>query len=101
MAKYSKSDDLCISCLHIVRDKQAVLSVSRPGGDWIFLCSSDHHYEDDNTDKLVTIHWQHLLDNDQSLSEIQKMLLIDYTADRKYLGDDWKIYYDPDEKDDS
>ena len=102
MPSYSKSNDLCISCVHIVNNNEPVNCISYSGGDWVLLCGRNHHYSDDekisnDTEELITIHHHHLTEKDESLVEIMDKLSIDYTAERKDKYSEWKIYHDPDE----
>jgi hypothetical protein len=93
MPSYSPDPSLCISCTHIVNLRHDVLYVSYSGGDWVIVCDDPSHQNGDN---LITIHHQHLVDRDYSIKEVMDILKIDQTAERKFVGDAWNIYEDPD-----
>ena len=102
MPSYSPSPDLCISCIHVVYDKDPINCVSYSGGDWVLFCGRRHHYSDDPTvskdeEELVTIHLHHLVERQPELLDIIEKLDVDYTAERKDAGSEWVIYHDPDE----
>lgn len=54
-------------CEHIFMDERPILYVTRPEGDWCFLCG-DEHPEDASSYRVVGMN--HILERDQSLTRI-------------------------------
>lgn len=60
--------------------------VSRPEGDWCFLCGKEH---DDDASSYRVVGIGHLFDQDPSLKEL-KELPEDWEAERENPGSKWK-----------
>lgn len=73
-----------------------MLCVSRSGGDWVLLCGDPVHYSDEIDDSLITIHWSHLVERDETLKPIIETLKVDFTCERKAINGEWHTYFDPD-----
>jgi hypothetical protein len=54
-------------CIHVFDQTKPVLLVSRPDGDWCFLCGEEHP---ENPDFYRVGGIGHVLDNDTSLREV-------------------------------
>jgi hypothetical protein len=72
-------------CIHVFGRKKPVLLVSRPDGDWCFLCGESH--EDDAPNYRV-VGLGHVLDDDQSLFSILD-LPVDCEAERATVDSPW------------
>lgn len=72
-------------CTHVFEGIAPVLLVSRPEGDWCFLCGQVHA-DDSSAYRVVGI--KHLLDEDESLNELED-LLPDWEAERSSTADNW------------
>jgi hypothetical protein len=90
---------LCISCTHVVEDGDSVMVVSHSGGDWVLLCGHTGHGQDEDDETLRILHWQHLVDRDPSLEDMIPALEVDYSAERRAVGGEWRIFFDPDTDD--
>ena len=86
MNKIEPSNLGVIVCNHIFRDERPILYVSRPEGEWQFMCGEGDHTASDG--HLVGV--GHLTDRDPSLNELID-LQPDYEADRKSIDDPWVI----------
>ena len=73
-------------CLHVFRGERPVLLVSRPDGDWCFLCG-DAHENDASAYRVVGI--GHVLDRDQELRQALD-LPPDWDAERGAVGQPWE-----------
>lgn len=65
-----------------------------------FCCAAntDHgHDGDDGTLRLL--HWQHLVDRDPSLEDMIPVLEVDYSAERRAVGAEWRMFLGPDTDD--
>jgi hypothetical protein len=62
-----------------------VLLVSRPEGDWCFLCGAVHP---DNASQYHVVGMGHLFERDKSLSQLRD-LPADWEAERAALGSRW------------
>jgi hypothetical protein len=81
-------------CNHVFDHTRPVLLVSRPDGDWCFLCG-EQHPDDSSAYEVVGI--CHVLDSDSSLAELHD-LPSNWEAERKKVGQDWiRIPYIPSE----
>lgn len=72
-------------CIHVFEGSSPVKLVSRPDGDWCFLCGEEHD-EDASSYRVVGI--GHTFDKDPSLTELQD-LPEDWEAERENLGAKW------------
>jgi hypothetical protein len=72
-------------CIHVFDGSARVLLVSRPEGDWCFLCGIMH---EDSPSEYRVVGMGHLFDNDQTLKEIQD-LSVDWEAERPDFGEQW------------
>jgi len=73
-------------CTHVFAGELPVLYVTRPDGDWCFLCG-DEHPKDDGS--LMVVGAGHVLDNDPTLDAILD-LQPNEEADRRELGGPWE-----------
>jgi hypothetical protein len=73
-------------CIHVFADERPVLLVSRPDGDWCFLCGDEH--DDDASDYRV-MGIGHVLERDQTLHEVAD-LRADWEAERTAVGAEWR-----------
>lgn len=80
-------------CIHVFENSRPVLLVSRPEGDWCFLCGSGHD-NDASAYKVVGI--GHILDGDTTLSGLVD-LAPNWEAEREAVGEDWIRTPIPDE----
>lgn len=71
-------------CSHIFADVTPILLVSRPEGDWCFLCGQEHGEEEHYS--LVGV--GHLLERDPSLRELAD-LEPDWEAERGAKDEPW------------
>ena len=74
-------------CSHVFDRARPILLVSRPDGDWCFLCGKDHP-EDASAYKVVGI--SHVLDEDPSLRQLGD-LPPNWDAERKRVGEAWVL----------
>lgn len=72
-------------CNHVFDHEAPVMLVSRPDGDWCFLCG-ELHGESGMEYRVVGI--EHLLSADKTLSEVSD-LLPDWEAERSEIGGKW------------
>ena len=72
-------------CLHVFDASRPVLFVSRPDGDWCFLCGAEH---EDKAANYRVVGRGHLLDRDKSLNELAD-LPSDWEAERGSIGGAW------------
>lgn len=80
-------------CTHVFEDLQAVKLVSRPDGDWCFLCGDEH---EETASSYRVVGMGHLFEKDPSLKEL-KDLPKDWEAERTQLGGEWlRTRCDPD-----
>jgi hypothetical protein len=80
-------------CDHIFDRSRPILLISRPEGDWCFLCGEDHA-DDPSNYKVVGI--GHVLDSDPSLQELGD-LPADWEAERQSVDQKWiRAPFDPD-----
>jgi hypothetical protein len=73
-------------CIHVFQGSAPALLVSRPEGDWCFLCG-EMHPDDESSYRVVGI--GHVLERDPSLDALAD-LPADWEAERKALGGKWK-----------
>jgi len=74
----------CYVCTHVF-DGGPVLYVTRPDGDWCFLCGAEHA-EDSSSYRVVGV--GHVLRADQSLTEVLD-LEPNHEAERRAVGRTW------------
>lgn len=80
-------------CTHVYEGKHPIFLVSRPEGDWCFLCGEEHD-DDASAYKVVGIH--HVLESDPSLESLSD-LQPDWEAERSGMDQPWlRTKYDPD-----
>lgn len=72
-------------CIHVFEKTRPVLLVSRPEGDWCFLCG-DVHEDDVSAIRIVGI--GHLVEYDPTLAEVLD-LEPDWDAERNGAGAKW------------
>jgi hypothetical protein len=72
-------------CIEVFQGERVVLLVSRPDGDWCFLCGADHP-EDAASFRVVGI--GHAISEDSSLSDVLD-LDVDEEAERSAVGGAW------------
>jgi hypothetical protein len=72
-------------CIHVFDGSAPVLLVSRPDGDWCFLCGAIH---DDVGSQYRVVGMSHLIEVDKSLSETLD-LESDWEAERSNVGERW------------
>lgn len=72
-------------CTHVFDNIAPVLLVSRPEGDWCFLCGAIH---DDNGSAYRVVGIGHLFEGDKSLSKLRD-LPADWEAERVSLESPW------------
>ena len=71
-------------CTHVF-DGEPVLYVTRPDGDWCFLCGADHPVE---ASSYRVVGANHVLTADQSLNEVLD-LEPNHEAERSGVGGTW------------
>lgn len=80
-------------CNHVFERERPILLVSRPEGDWCFLCGEEHE-DDAAAYKVVGI--GHVLESDSSLASLSD-LQPDWEAEREATDQPWvRTQYDPD-----
>lgn len=72
-------------CIHVFDNTRPINLVSRPDGDWCFLCGEEH---DDDASQYRVVGIGHLFDRDTSLLEL-KDLPPDWEAERAAPGGAW------------
>jgi hypothetical protein len=72
-------------CIHVFDGARPVLYVTRPDGDWCFLCGADHP---DAASSYRVVGMSHLVEGDPSLSEVLD-LDPDQEAERQAVGSTW------------
>jgi hypothetical protein len=72
-------------CIHVFERERPVLLVTRPEGDWCFLCGEEHD-EDASAYRVVGI--GHVLEHDATLSEVLD-LPPNWDAERSAPGAPW------------
>ena len=72
-------------CSHVFDQSRPVLLVSRPDGDWCFLCG-DNHPNDASAYKVVGI--GHVFAQDPSLMQVRD-LPSHWDAERRKVGEPW------------
>lgn len=72
-------------CVHVFEDRSPVLYVTRPEGDWCFLCDLVHADESASF-RVVALH--HLIERDESLLEVLD-LGVNEEAERSQVGGAW------------
>ena len=72
-------------CMHIRDGERPVLWVSRPDGDWCFLCGQSDH---GGVESYCIVGMSHLVDHDATLREVLD-LRRDREAERLVVGGRW------------
>lgn len=72
-------------CIHVFNDKSPIKLVSRPKGDWCFLCGEEH---DEVASSYRVVGIGHMFQKDPSLHELQD-LPEDWEAERENIGKKW------------
>ena len=85
MTHSSSYHDKAYVCLHIFEASGPVLLVSRPDGEWCFLCGAEH---EDTPDNYRVVGKGHILDRDPTLSELAD-LASNWEAERTSLRGAW------------
>ncbi len=73
-------------CVHVFDLQRPVLYVTRPDGDWCFLCGSDDHPDDASAYRVVGL--GHAVERDPSLAEVMN-LEPNEEAERDEVGSAW------------
>lgn len=73
------------ACTHVFEGSKPVTLVSRPDGDWCFLCGEEHK---DEASSYRVVGIGHIFDKDPSLKELRD-LPKDWEAERAQLGGEW------------
>ena len=73
------------ACVHVADRNRPVLLVSRPDGDWCFLCGALHA---DDADEYRVVGIGHEFDADPTLEEVRD-LDEDWEAERESVGGPW------------
>jgi hypothetical protein len=55
-------------CIHVFEGRRPVLLVSRPDGDWCFLCGDTDHAQSAEAYRVVGM--KHVVDQDRSLEHV-------------------------------
>jgi hypothetical protein len=72
-------------CRHVFVQSAPVLFVSRPDGDWCFLCGQQH---EQSASEYRVVGIGHILEQDQSLVNVMD-LLPDWEAERTEIDEEW------------
>ena len=72
-------------CIHVFEQTRPVLLVSRPDGDWCFLCG-DVHPDDASAYRVVGL--EHVVERDPSLEDVLD-LAPGHEAERRVPGEAW------------
>ena len=72
-------------CSHVFNGSKPVMLVSRPEGDWCFLCGEEH---EDDASAYAVVGIGHVLDSDPSLLQLHD-LPPDWDAERRGVGLNW------------
>lgn len=80
-------------CIHVFENIRPILLVSRPAGDWCFLCGAEH---DNDASAYRAVGIGHLLGQDTSLSGLVD-LAPNWEAEREAVDKDWVRTPIPDE----
>lgn len=72
-------------CIHVFEGSAPVMLVSRPDGDWCFLCGQTH---DDKAASYRVIGIGHIIERDESLSILDD-LNENYEAERGSMNGAW------------
>jgi hypothetical protein len=75
----------CFVCIHVFQNTRPVLLVSRPDGDWCFLCGDAHPNE---ASSYSAVGIGDILERDAALLELQD-LEVDWEAERQAVGKPW------------
>ena len=83
------------ACVHVFENSRPVLLVSRPEGDWCFLCGSAH---DNDVSAYRVVGIGHVFDADATLFELAD-LASNWEAEREAVDGEWICTPIPDEAD--
>ena len=72
-------------CIHVFEGSRPVRLVSRPEGNWCFLCGDLH---DDTSSSYRVVGIAHLFRQDSGLNELEN-LAYDWEAERAEAGEPW------------
>lgn len=72
-------------CVHVFENRKPVLLVSRPEGDWCFLCGGEH---DDDASAYRVVGMGHIFENDATLFELAD-LAANWEAERESVDRKW------------
>lgn len=73
-------------CTHVFERDRPVLYVTRPDGDWCFLCGEDDHPDDAAAFRVVGL--GHLVSDDETLGDVLD-LTPNEEAERDTVGGAW------------
>ena len=77
--------DKAYVCIHVFEHTRPILLVSRPEGDWCFLCGDNHA---DNAADFRVVGIGHVLESDLALLELAN-LQTDWDAERQSVKAGW------------
>lgn len=72
-------------CTHVFQRSRPIILVSRPEGDWCFLCGDMHQ---DNASAYRSVGLSHILEADPTVSDVLD-LPRDWEAERATINDSW------------
>lgn len=80
------SERKCYVCTHVFSGLRPVLYVTRPDGDWCFLCGDEHPYD---AASYRVVGMQHVVGEDPALAEVLD-LAVNEEAERLTTASPWK-----------
>jgi hypothetical protein len=87
MAKNVDFHQKAYVCIHVFHRERPVLLITRPDGDWCFLCG-DEHEEDASAYRVVGI--GHVLEHDPSIEAVLD-LAPGWDAERSARDQPWRM----------
>lgn len=72
-------------CIHVFENARPILLVSRPDGDWCFLCGDDH---ENSAKSYRVVGMGHVLNKDPTLESLLD-LQPDWEAERENVKSGW------------
>ena len=85
-AKRTNAHEKSYVCTHVYTDERPVLYVTRPDGDWCFLCGGDDHADDASSFRVVGL--GHIVKRDPSLANVLD-LAPNEEAERTAVTEGW------------
>ncbi len=76
----------CYVCSHVFAGSRDIMLVTRPDGDWCFMCGAEDHPDDASALRVVGL--GHVIDRDASVADVLD-LEPNEEADRASLSGDW------------